>query len=127
MSTVRLLPAFLLIVFLGGEVLFLSDRAHAYCTCGQTCPQRSCGCDPNCPHLDSFQTNASDNIAFQIRSFRITAQFMTDAAGNDLPTGRNLLGMTQGFVRLQCQRLTEMLNWASDTHIKGPEFQLTLQ
>ena len=122
MGVMRFLPAFILVALVGGQVLFLSDRAQAYCTCGMTCPTARCQCDPGCAVSDSFKSYHSATL--QIRSVH-SPLFTTDAAGNDLPRVVTLLAIPQGFVKLQCQRLKEMLNWASDLRIT--DLQGTLQ
>lgn len=125
MAVMRLLPAFMFVVLLGTQMLFLSDRAYAGCSCYMACPSPRCpNCDPYCAVGDSFKNY--HNTKFQIRSVH-SPLFTTDAAGNDLPRVVTLLATPQAFVKLQCQRIKEMLNWASDLYMKGPESQRALQ
>src|SRR5215467_12943368 len=122
MGVMRLLPALVFVVLLGGPVLVVSDLAHAQqrpCGCNMSCPGPNCYCDYcncfgiGCSISDSFENYHSTN--FQIRSVH-SPLFTTDAAGNDLPRVVTLLAMPQEFVKLQCQRLKEMLSWVSDLH-----------
>jgi hypothetical protein len=114
MGTVRLLPVLLLVLLLGGQLLHVSDLAYATCMCDQACPQpRGCGaCDCNCFGTcavdDYSQSYNAHSTNFQIRSVH-SPLFTNDAAGNDLPRAVTILAMPQGFVKLQCQRLKEML------------------
>ena len=127
MGVMRLLPAFIFVVLLGAQVLFLSNRAYAqyYCMCNVTCPGPRCSCDPNCAVTDSFENYHSSN--FQIRSVHSSPLFVNNPVGNDNGSGFTLVAIPQALLKLQCQRLKEMLNWVSDLHIKGSEFQGTFQ
>jgi hypothetical protein len=131
MGVLRFLPSLMLFVLLGGHVLLLSERAYAGpCMCGQVCPQRSCYCDCHCLYTcavdDYSQISATHSANFQIRNVH-SPLLTTDRADNDLPGAVTLLGMTKQFLTLKCQRIKEMLEWASDFSLEGAGLQLTLR
>src|SRR5262245_51682976 len=126
MGAMRLLPVLLLVILLGGQLPLMSNLAYATCMCDQACPQpRGCGaCDPGCPHTvpDSFQNYTLNSKTIELRSVRSSAPFTLETSGTDVRKAATILAMPQKFfVKLQCQRIKEMLNWASDLHVKGPE------
>src|SRR5215467_10519942 len=121
MGAVRLLPAFIFVVLLGGHVLVVSDLAHADgpCGCNMMCPGPHCYCDycncfGICSISDSFENYHSTN--FQIRSVHSSPLFANNSVGKDNGNGFTLVANPQALLKLQCQRLKEMLNWASDLH-----------
>jgi hypothetical protein len=115
MRVMRLLPALVLAVLLG-QVLFLSDRAYAWCMCDQACPQPRCQCSPYCAVSDPFQKDNSTSSAIQMRSLRASAPFdsalnpTSTQIGSGIRSSLNLVAIPQGLLKLQCQRLKEMLN-----------------
>lgn len=128
MGVLRLLPALAFVVLLAGQVLVVSDLAYADspCACGMPCPGYRCYCNYCCFHpcatSDSFESSN-----FQLRSVHSSPLFANNRVGNDNGSGFTLVANPQAFLKLQCQRLKEMLSWVSDLQIRGPEFQATLQ
>jgi hypothetical protein len=126
MGFMRLLPGFIFVVLMGAQLLFLSDQAYAYCSCWMACPSPRCpSCNPNCAVSDSFANY--HRTTFQIRSVHSTRLFASDSTGNDNSTGFRLIAVPQALLKLQCERIKEILNWVSDLHVTGSEFQGTLQ
>jgi len=123
MGVWRILPAFILLL-LGAQLLVLADPAYAGCPCNMTCPTPKCQCDPGCAVSD-FQNFPSAN--FQIRNVQSSPLFKGSSAEIDIGSGFRLIAVPQAFLKLQCQRITDMLSWVSDFQIKGSELRGTLQ
>jgi hypothetical protein len=123
MGVWRILPAFILLL-LGAQLLVLADPAHAGCPCNMTCPTPRCQCDPSCAVSD-FQSYQAANL--QIRSVQSSPFFKGTSADIDIGSGFRLIAAPQAFLKLQCQRITEMLSWVSDFQIKASDLQGTLQ
>src|SRR5262245_4080727 len=125
MGVMRLLPALVFFAWLGGQILFQADHAYAYCMCDQACPQQGiCNCNPRCAVTDSFHNDMSNSSTLQIRSLRNSVGFTTDNSETGVRSGFTLVAIPQGFLRLQCQRLKEMLNWAGETQNGTSPFRL---
>jgi hypothetical protein len=124
MIVLRLVPACLLFLLLAGQAIILPDQAaYAYCMCDQACPQPNCKCSPYCAVREPLQISTANSTTFQIRNLgENLALIVADSALNDTSiqpgnggrTGLTLIAIPQEDLKLQCQRLKEILNWASE-------------
>jgi hypothetical protein len=114
MIVLRLVPALLLFVLLAGPAMVLPDQADAaYCMCDQSCPQPYCKCYPYCRALIGTSQNVTANNTFQVRAVRSFAVLDSTINGTTR-SSLTLSAIPQGYLKLQCQRLKEILDWASE-------------
>lgn len=122
------LPALLFVVLLGGQVLLVSELAHAGpCACGMPCPGPRCTC--NCSCTPCAISNSLENFSstnFQIRSVHSNPLFEGSSVQNDNGSGFRLIAVPQAFLKLKCQRLKEMLSWAGESQDGTSAFQQIL-
>jgi len=125
MGVMRLLPALVFFALLGGgQILFQPDHAYAYCMCDQTCPQEGiCNCNPRCAVTDSYRSKISNSSAIQVRNLSNSLGFTNDNSENGVRSGATLVAISQEFLKLQCQRLKELLNWAVEYQEGNSDFR----
>ena len=123
MIVLRLVPALLLFVLLAGQTIVLPDEAYAtWCMCDHPCPQPYCQCYPACRALIGASQNiAVNNSTFQVRAVRSFAVLDSTINGTTR-SSLTLSAIPQGYLKLQCQRLKEILDWASEL-LDASEFQ----
>lgn len=124
MIVLRLVPALLLFVLLAGQAMFLPDQAYAtYCMCDQSCPQPYCKCYPGCrAQIGTSQNITANNITFQVRAIRSFAVLDSTINGTTR-SSLTLNAIPEGYLKLQCKRLKEILDWASEFLDGASEFQ----
>jgi hypothetical protein len=128
MGVMRLLPVLFFFGLLGGQILFQPDHSYATnCMCDQACPQPGiCNCNSRCAVTDSYHSKISDSSTIQVRNLSNSLGVTTDNSENGVRSGSTLIAIPHGFLKLQCQRLKEMLNWAGESRDGSSAFQQIL-
>jgi len=72
---------------------------------------------------DSYRSKISNSSAIQVRNLNNSLGLTNDNSENGVRSGVTLVAISQEFLKLQCQRLKELLNWAVEYQEGNSDFR----